>query len=79
MKRLALISCVTVLAFAQTTVRHGEAVVTADRVEQTGAVRHLSGKVTIETDAVLLHADQVDYNDATGDIVAHGEVHLKLK
>jgi lipopolysaccharide assembly outer membrane protein LptD (OstA) len=79
MKRLALISCVAVLAFAQTPIHHGEFVVTADRAEQKGDVRHLIGHVRIESDAVLLQADDVNYNDDTGEIVAHGEVHLKLK
>jgi lipopolysaccharide assembly outer membrane protein LptD (OstA) len=79
MKRLALISCVAVLAFAQTPIRHGEFVVTADRAEQNGAARHLIGQVRIESDAVILQADEVNYNADTQDVVAHGEVHLKLK
>jgi lipopolysaccharide assembly outer membrane protein LptD (OstA) len=79
MRRLALISCVAVLALAQTPFRHGDVVVSADQAKNNGPVRHLIGHVTIESDAVILRADDVDYNDATGEIVAHGDVHLKLK
>lgn len=79
MKRLALISCVAALALAQTPIPRGAAVVTADGQQQHGAVRHLTGHVKIETNAVLLQADQVDYNDNTGEILAHGDVRIKLK
>ena len=79
MKRLALISCVAVLALAQTPVRHGDVLINADQAKQNGDVRHLIGHVTIEIDAVLLRADDVDYNGDTGEIVAHGDVHVKLK
>lgn len=79
MKRLALISCIAVLALAQGPVPHGEVRITADQMGNNGAVRRLSGHVTIETDAVLVRADDVDYNDDTGEIVAHGDVHVKLK
>jgi lipopolysaccharide assembly outer membrane protein LptD (OstA) len=79
MKRLALISCVAVLAFAQSPIRHGDAVVSADQKTQDGPVRHLIGHVTFETDAFRLQADQVDLNDATAEIVARGDVRIKLK
>jgi lipopolysaccharide assembly outer membrane protein LptD (OstA) len=79
MKRLVLILCVAVLAFAQAPVRHGDVAVTADRIDQAGPVRRLSGKVTIETDTILIHADQADYNENAGEILAHGDVRIKLK
>jgi lipopolysaccharide assembly outer membrane protein LptD (OstA) len=79
LKRLALISCVAVLAIAQTPVHHGDVMISADRAERTGAVRHLAGHVTIETDAVTLRADEADLNDDTGEILAHGDVRVKLK
>ena len=79
MKRLALLSCVAVFATAQTPVHHGEWVLDADRQEQNGRTRHLSGHVKIETDAVILQADDVNYNDDTQELVAHGDVHIKLK
>jgi lipopolysaccharide assembly outer membrane protein LptD (OstA) len=79
MKRLILIPCVAVLALAQTPVRHGEVEITADQMNNNGTVRHLVGHVTIESDVVLVRADDADYNDNTGEIVAHGDVHVKLK
>ena len=79
MKRVALISWVAVLAIAQTPIRHGEFVVIADQQQRNGAVRHLSGHVTIESDSVILRADDVDYNEGVGEIVAHGDVRVKLK
>jgi lipopolysaccharide assembly outer membrane protein LptD (OstA) len=79
MKRLALISCVAVLAMAQTPIRHGEFIVSADREEQNGPARHLTGHVTIESDAMILRADDVDYSDDTQEILAHGDVRIKLK
>jgi lipopolysaccharide assembly outer membrane protein LptD (OstA) len=79
MKRFALIACCAVFAFAQKPVPHGTYNVTAMSMETNGPVRHLSGKVTIESDTILLNADQADYNLDTGEIVAHGEVRVKLK
>jgi lipopolysaccharide assembly outer membrane protein LptD (OstA) len=79
MKRLALISCVAVLAFAQTPIHHGNWLIEADQADQNGPARHLIGHVTMESDALILRADDVDYNGDTGEIVAHGDVHLKLK
>jgi lipopolysaccharide assembly outer membrane protein LptD (OstA) len=79
MKRLTLISCMAVLVLAQTPVRHGEFRFTAATANQTGPVRHLSGNVTIETDTFLLHADQADLNEDTQEILAHGDVRIKIK
>jgi lipopolysaccharide assembly outer membrane protein LptD (OstA) len=70
---------VAVLAVAQTPVHRGDFVVSADQAEQNGPVRHLIGHVTIENDAMILRADNVDYNEDTQELVAHGEVHLKVK
>jgi lipopolysaccharide assembly outer membrane protein LptD (OstA) len=39
----------------------------------------LSGKVTIETDTILIHADRADYNENAGEILAQGDVRIKLK
>jgi lipopolysaccharide assembly outer membrane protein LptD (OstA) len=79
MKRLALISCLAVFALAQAPVRHGDFRVIADSANKTGSVRHLSGNVTIENDAFLLHANQADFNEATQEILAHGDVRIKVK
>jgi lipopolysaccharide assembly outer membrane protein LptD (OstA) len=79
MKRAALILCVAVVALAQTPLPHGEIHIEALKQEMTGSVAHLSGNVTIETDTVLLHADRVDFDQDTHEIVADGNVRLKLK
>ncbi len=79
MKRVALVLCVAVFALAQTPIPRGEVRIEALKQEMTGSVAHLSGNVTIETDAVLLHADRVDFNQDTHEIVADGNVRLKLK
>jgi lipopolysaccharide assembly outer membrane protein LptD (OstA) len=79
MKRLALVLCVTVFALAQTPVRHGEFRITAASADQAGPIRHLSGNVTIETDTFLLHADQADFNEGSQEILARGEVRIKVK
>jgi lipopolysaccharide assembly outer membrane protein LptD (OstA) len=79
MKRLALIACIGVLAFAQPAIRHDDIRVTADRVENDGHVRHLSGNVVIETDAMVLRASEADYNDDATEITARGDVHVKFK
>jgi lipopolysaccharide assembly outer membrane protein LptD (OstA) len=77
--KLALILCVAALAIAQTPVRHGDVAISADQAKKNGPVRHLIGHVTIESDAVILRADDVDYNVDTGEIVAHGDVRVRLK
>jgi len=79
MKRVILITCVGVLAIAQTPVPHGTVLVQALRQERNGHVIHLTGNVTIENDGVTLRADQADYNEETAEIVAHGDVRVKLK
>jgi lipopolysaccharide assembly outer membrane protein LptD (OstA) len=79
MKRIALILCVAVFALAQAPVRHGEIQIEALKQEETGPVKHLSGNVRIETDAIVLHADRADFNTDTHEIQADGNVRLKLK
>jgi lipopolysaccharide assembly outer membrane protein LptD (OstA) len=79
MKRLVLIVCVAVCAAARTPIRDGDVRVIADQANQNGAVRHLIGRVTIESDAMMLRADDVTYNGNTGEIVTHGDAHITLK
>ena len=79
MKRLALISSVTDFAFAQTPTRHGTFSFSAATVTTDGAVRHLFGGVVIESEGFRLKADNVDYNDDTGELVTHGDAHITLK
>jgi lipopolysaccharide assembly outer membrane protein LptD (OstA) len=79
MKLLVLISCVTFLAIAQTTIPHGDFDATADQQARDGAVIRLSGHVVIETDALQLRADTADFNTNSKEIVAHGDVRVQLK
>jgi LPS-assembly protein len=48
-----------------------------EAVEQefTGKTRHLQGKAKIETDTMLLEADQIDFDQDTHDLRAEGNVH----
>jgi lipopolysaccharide export system protein LptA len=79
MKRLVLISFVAALAFAQTPARSDEVTVTADSVETNGATRHLAGHVRIETDQIVLNANDAEYNADTGQILVRGDSSIKLK
>ena len=79
MKRLLLITCVAVLASAQTSSHYGDLRLTSLNQERDGAVIHLKGQVTIENDAIRVQADEADYNADTGEIQAHGDVRVKLK
>jgi len=79
MKRVALIACLGVLAFAQPAVRHDEIHVTADRIVNEGHIRHLSGNVVMETDTMVLRASDVDYDDDAGEVTARGDVRVKFK
>jgi lipopolysaccharide assembly outer membrane protein LptD (OstA) len=79
MKRLVLSSCIAMLALAQTPVRRGEIKITAAYQEKDGAIRHLTGQVTVETEAVIIQASQADINQDTGEIRSHGDVTIKLK
>lgn len=98
MKRLILISCSLVLALAQTpnqaearqpfgkfNLGHGEIWLYADRTERSLSTVFFSGHVVIETDSVLIQADQAEINGATEmnrptrEFVIGGPVHVKLK
>jgi len=78
MKRLVLLASFTVLAFAQTPVGRDEISISADSQVVDGAVRHLSGHVVIETDGMVLKADQADFNVDTLEITASGHAQVKL-
>ena len=45
--------------------------------EVDGALRHLRGRVRIETTDMQLRADELDYNSDTGDVEARGHVHFE--
>lgn len=46
----------------------------AERQEVDGHWRRLHGSARVETPDVLLQADEIDYNEDTGDVLAHGNV-----
>jgi lipopolysaccharide assembly outer membrane protein LptD (OstA) len=79
MKRVALIAGVAVLAIAQTPIQRGELRIMSLTQERAGSVIHLTGKVMVETDSMVLQADEADYNSDTREIRAKGAVHIKLK
>ena len=54
-----------------------QAIVQANSQEQDGPVIHLHGMVRIETSEMSLTADEVDYNQDTGDADARGHVHYE--
>ena len=39
----------------------------------------MRGNAELETSAVSIRADEIDYNQDTNEIEAHGSVHVKLK
>ena len=59
--------------------RHGDVYIEADHGYKTGQVSHLTGNVTIENDAIILHAEEADFNPDTWEIQPHGDVRVKLK
>lgn len=54
-----------------------EVYVEAVSQESEGPVTRLRGKVTLETTESLLKADEVDYNEKTGDAFARGNVYFR--
>ena len=78
-RRILLFASFAFLSFAQTPFGHDEIRCSADSQTADGPVKHLSGHVVIETEAILLKADQADYNDDTAEITASGHVQVKLK
>jgi lipopolysaccharide assembly outer membrane protein LptD (OstA) len=79
MKTLFAICCVAVFSFAQTGAPLTGTHIAANRMTKTGEVVHLAGGIVIENDLMLLQADAADVNSTTGDITAHGDVHIHMK
>ena len=79
MNRLVLgilfIACSAILALGQT-VKRDEISVTVQATTQvvTGSVLHMKGAVQITTNRHIIRADEADFNIATGDIEARGNV-----
>ncbi|HEY7392886.1 MAG TPA: LPS assembly protein LptD [Bryobacteraceae bacterium] len=55
---------------------HGSYDVNAVTEEKEGSVRHLRGKAKIETDTMLLQADEIDFDENTGGLKATGNVYF---
>src|SRR5260370_1420389 len=53
--------------------------VRAARISRQGPVHQLRGNAGLETSAVSIRADEIDYNQDTNEIDARGNVHVKLK
>src|SRR5262249_11244567 len=53
--------------------------VKAGSVVRKGPVHELRGDAVLETSAVQIKAESIDYNQETNEIEAHGNVHVKLK
>ena len=51
----------------------------ADNIERQAQVMKLKGNVEIRTHDMALHADDVSYNQKTGEIEAAGKVRIKLE
>ena len=51
----------------------------ADSIERQNQVMHLKGNVEIKSHDMLLHADDVTYNQKTGEIESTGKVRIKLE
>jgi lipopolysaccharide assembly outer membrane protein LptD (OstA) len=84
MKRLVFLVSFSVLALAQqsgstSAPKAGYYDMTSDRQDSDGVTTHLLGHVTIETDAFTLQADEVEFNQTSGEFRANGHVVLKLK
>jgi lipopolysaccharide assembly outer membrane protein LptD (OstA) len=58
----------------QQALHNPEAIVMAVSATNEGDIFHLKGDVEIRTDSILLRADEANYNHATGEIDAHGDV-----
>jgi lipopolysaccharide assembly outer membrane protein LptD (OstA) len=93
MKLLVLLTGLVLLAAAQTAIlpkgpakpfQPGDERITASHIEsvkQQGVVQviHMSGNVTFENDAIVLHADTADYDPNSKEIAAQGDVRVQLK
>ena len=51
----------------------------ADNIQRQGQVMHLTGNVQIRTHDMALHAENVTYDQTTGELEATGEVRIKLE
>lgn len=71
---ILIVAYSAVLAAAQPIKREISVAVQAKTQVVTGSVLHLKGEVQITTDQHIIRADEADFNVATGDIEARGNV-----
>ncbi len=57
--------------------RRGDLSILADRQEMIGEVRHLRGNVELRLNNLVLTCDELDYNEASGETEARGNVRYK--
>jgi LPS-assembly protein len=55
----------------------GEYRVSADSQEKVGPIYYLRGEASVETQTMLLKADEIDYNEETGEAQARGHVQFQ--
>jgi lipopolysaccharide export system protein LptA len=79
MKRLILLACVSVLAFAQQVIPRNDVTVYSDSQQNDGSVHHFSGHVVIKTNAVTIRTEKADFNEDTSAIATHGEAIIELR
>jgi lipopolysaccharide assembly outer membrane protein LptD (OstA) len=72
---LIAVFCVAVVAFAQTGTRRPKVHITANHMTKTEGGEHLTG-IVIDIDSLRLQADTADFNNATGEMTLHGDVHI---
>ena len=48
----------------------------ADREESDGPIKKLHGHAEVESAAELVRADEIEFNEETKDVVAHGNVYF---
>ena len=81
MKKLFLIFGFAVFAIGQTgsnRLSPGEIRMTAMTIDRDISVTHLKGNVEISTDGMVLRSDEADYRLDNREIVARGNVRVKL-
>ena len=81
MKRLFLIFSFAVFAIGQTgsnRLSPGEIRMTALAIDRESSITHLKGNVEISADGMVLRSDEADYSLANREIVARGNVRVKL-
>src|SRR5260370_30780662 len=71
---ILMVAYSAVLALGQPIKREISVAVQARTQVVTGSVLHLKGEVQITTDQRIIRADEADFNVATGDIEARGNV-----